>query len=191
MNPLKMTKRQAQGLFFLSLLHMRSASRPRYLALHAVCVETALPLEWPVFRSIHQGGAHRIHADVIRFFHGALDRAQAVIEEIILPTDFVFGCQPSFPVGHRFFEKELLRKGYDPVEVIRHGKDDVPLPVSLFLSEADGFLDRLPDLRLGELVHSAWQAIDRNKESCTRGIDPHRNIVGQMLSPEIWHECHG
>ncbi len=178
MDSLKKTKRQDQGLIFLP---------------SCTCglIKTALPLIWPVFRSIDQPGTHRIHADVIRFLHSTLNRAQAVIEKIILPTDFVFGCQPSFPVGHRFFEKETLGKGHDPMEVIRHGKDDIPLPVSPFLSEADGFLDRLPDLWLGELVHSAWQAIDRDEESFTRWIDPHRNIVGQMLSPEIRHGCYG
>jgi hypothetical protein len=71
------------------------------------------------------------------------------------------------------------------MQVVWHGKDQSPIPLSSFFAEFKGFDQFRPDVPMGKLVGSPGQTVDRDEKCFLSGIDPIGWIVRQMFPAEV------
>ena len=141
----------------------------------------------PVALAFHQTCTNRIHANVVRLFIGALQCPQTMVEVSILPMNLCGGCHPSLPVCYGFSKMERVWKCNDAVKVIRHGEDDLPLPISTLFPENHRIHDCTPSGGVGELVVAAGVAVDGHEVCFPGRINPVRHVMGELGSAEIRH----
>ena len=74
----------------------------------------------PVFGFLAEVAADGVHCDVMGFFLEFGGVAEAMVEEVALPLDFVLRGDVVFPVGNGFGEAGIGRKSEYSVEVVWH-----------------------------------------------------------------------
>jgi hypothetical protein len=105
-----------------------------------------------------------------------------MIEKSILPLNRLLGGEPAFPLSDSLPHLELPGKGDNPVKMVRHRKDQPPVPIAAPFPIGDGVKDRLPAFRVSQLVCSPALAVDRNEKCFVSWIDPVRNIMRKVFA---------
>ena len=151
---------------------------------------SALPLIGPVLGVGGEAGSDRVHADVMRFLDGGFQVAQAMIEEIPLPLDAVFGSHPGFHGGHDLPHGLRPGKTKQAVEVIGHRKGAAATQGAVRLSSCDGLVKRVPDFIVSKLVYATRDAADGDEKGFAFGIwnKGWRDIVGQTFATNRFHK---
>ena len=75
---------------------------------------------YPILRSLAQSFANRIHQDVAGFLFQFVMVAQAVVEEITLPTRAMFSANEFLPVLDDRCHSRFARERNNRMQVIRH-----------------------------------------------------------------------
>src|SRR5882724_3173853 len=82
----------------------------------------------PIFNSLAQSFANRIHQDVAGFLVQFVMVAQAVIAKIALPIHAMFSGDELFPVLDGCCHSRFARECHDRVEMIRHKQAEAAMP---------------------------------------------------------------
>jgi hypothetical protein len=135
----------------------------------------------PILWSGTKPFAHRVKKDVRVFLFELRAVAQSMIKEIILPFDSVKALLITFPRPHHSLEARSGRKGDDRVHMIRHQEKQRGVPFHLLMVVIGTRQDFRPDISKAQLVLSARNAIDSDKEE-RPFIEPVRDEMCQAFA---------
>jgi hypothetical protein len=120
----------------------------------------ALHFVGPFVGLCHKAGTDWILKDILTLLFSGFDRSEPVIKEVALPFDVLRTTEPTLDAGDDRFHADGSRKLEEAVKVIRHGEEEFATEETIGLAMFDGVADGLPCHPVGELVDSAWLAID-------------------------------
>jgi hypothetical protein len=90
--------------------------------------------------------------------------AQAMIEEVSLPFDFLMYGQEVFPVRYSSLHACVLRKSNNGVEMIRHEKHESTMPRELLVIVRRRSKDGIAGIGAAELIETTSFAVDCDLE---------------------------
>ena len=107
--------------------------------------------------------------------------AQAVVEEIALPTHAVFCGNELLPVLDDCCHSRFARERNHRMQMIRHKQTQAAMPDESLVIEFHGSEHSIAGVRTAQLVFARRDAIDGNKEPTALGY-PLRNCVRQLFA---------
>lgn len=134
----------------------------------------------PIFRPCDQPGPDGIVLDIFRLLPRVLASAQAMIEEVALPHNFMRLGNVFLPFRDNAIHGHPQRKCEEQVDVVRHEHRQIRVPVLPPMIELNGFKDSRPNIRTAQLVQATRRATDGDEERCANW-HPRRRFMSRRF----------
>ncbi len=108
-----------------------------------------------------------------------------MVEEISLPLDALFLCEPSLPRCNAFPHEKCIRENHNPMQMIRHREYNFPFPITPILAKFNGFHQMRPDFRTSQLIDPTRQTIDSDEKRLLSRVKPVRWIMWKLFAQKV------